>query len=125
MTETKVGIDFPVIDPTKGDPGAGVDPHPNRVSTSIVSSPRSSFLPSTLLPFNQFSLSSLCGLGNAHCAFHNIREMTQVPQPEDTGMTSNGKCSTPLPLALRSFIIGDNEPTYVEMGDVEKADVGE
>ena len=51
--------------------------------------------------------------------------MTQVPQPEDTGMTSNGKCSTPLPLALRSFIIGDNEPTYVEMGDVEKADVGE
>ena len=55
------GVDFPVIDPTKGDPGAGADlngagadPH-NRVSTSIVSSQTTldppSFLPLPFMPF--------------------------------------------------------------------------
>ena len=49
LTETKLGVDFPVIDPTKGDPGLGADPH-NREATSIVSSPTTLERPSTLLP---------------------------------------------------------------------------
>ena len=53
LTETKVG--FPVIDPTKGDPGAGADPGFD-LNSFLSKDP-------SFLPLNQSSLSSMCGPG--------------------------------------------------------------
>ena len=62
LTETKLGVDFPVIDPTKGDPGLGADPH-NREATSIVSSPTTLERPSTFLPSFKATLGPVSPVG--------------------------------------------------------------
>ena len=108
------GVDFPVIDPTKGDPGAGADlngagadPH-NRVSTSIVSSQTTldppSFLP---LPFMPFFFVILLRF-RIDTTKSNELTWTLSLLPHDD-------CNIRLPQAKRSFIIWDNEPRPVPL----------